>query len=206
MKRLFSIMIFVLTVASVGCGGATSETGDRNVILGVAWPAEVFALESPEQAVTVHFTSLDSGSIESSTELTESGSQSLYTGTVSGLDAGNYEIQIDVETLWNGTPATFIPSLEYKGQINLVEGQSDIVVDLAPSEWFMDFDADLDGLNNLSEMVAGTHPLDEDTDADGIVDGSDNCPVVANPDQSDLDADGIGDLCDPDPQNMGSVS
>lgn len=36
-----------------------------------------------------------------------------------------------------------------------------------------------------------------DKDGDGIVDASDNCPLVANPTQSDVDLDGIGDACDP---------
>jgi hypothetical protein len=35
-----------------------------------------------------------------------------------------------------------------------------------------------------------------DADGDGIADSVDNCPNVANIDQSDVDADGIGDLCD----------
>lgn len=36
-----------------------------------------------------------------------------------------------------------------------------------------------------------------DTDADGVVDSSDNCPVNANADQADNDSDGKGDACDP---------
>jgi len=34
-----------------------------------------------------------------------------------------------------------------------------------------------------------------DTDGDGIPDGCDNCPGVANPEQADSDGDGIGDAC-----------
>jgi gliding motility-associated-like protein len=37
-----------------------------------------------------------------------------------------------------------------------------------------------------------------DTDVDGVPDDIDNCPNVANPDQSDDDMDGIGNYCDPD--------
>ena len=37
-----------------------------------------------------------------------------------------------------------------------------------------------------------------DSDGDGIVDVSDNCDFVVNPEQLDTDGDGIGDLCDPD--------
>ena len=35
-----------------------------------------------------------------------------------------------------------------------------------------------------------------DTDNDAIPDVSDNCPMIANTDQSDVDRDGVGDLCD----------
>lgn len=35
-----------------------------------------------------------------------------------------------------------------------------------------------------------------DSDADGIPDNSDNCPLVANPDQADTNNNGIGDACE----------
>jgi hypothetical protein len=35
-----------------------------------------------------------------------------------------------------------------------------------------------------------------DTDGDGVFDGADNCPTVANPGQEDNDADGKGNVCD----------
>jgi Ca2+-binding RTX toxin-like protein len=43
----------------------------------------------------------------------------------------------------------------------------------------------------------------QDTDGDGDFDGYDNCPLDANPDQTDTDADGKGDACDPDDDNDG---
>jgi hypothetical protein len=47
-----------------------------------------------------------------------------------------------------------------------------------------------------------TNPdYDADPDNDGAVTGRDNCPFVANPDQSDLDFDLLGDACDPNNNN-----
>ena len=40
-----------------------------------------------------------------------------------------------------------------------------------------------------------------DADQDGVLDGSDNCPNVANPTQLDTDSDGDGDACDTDDDN-----
>jgi hypothetical protein len=46
--------------------------------------------------------------------------------------------------------------------------------------------------------VTGLSRLNLDSDADGIVQMFDNCPSIANTDQSDLDGDLVGDLCDGD--------
>lgn len=40
-----------------------------------------------------------------------------------------------------------------------------------------------------------------DADGDGVSDAADNCPQIANPDQSDRDLDLIGDACDPFPDD-----
>ena len=39
-----------------------------------------------------------------------------------------------------------------------------------------------------------------DGDGDGIWNGHDNCPTIANPSQSDIDNDAVGDACDTDPR------
>lgn len=42
-----------------------------------------------------------------------------------------------------------------------------------------------------------------DRDGDGIANASDNCPMVANPDQADGDGDGVGDKCEITNPDMG---
>ncbi len=55
-------------------------------------------------------------------------------------------------------------------------------------------DNDGDGAGNNS---------DTDDDNDGVVDTSDNCPLIANASQLDTDGDGQGDTCDADDDNDG---
>lgn len=75
--------------------------------------------------------------------------------------------------------------------------QSDVcsVMNAFAAVGYGDSDVDCDGvLDNV----------DEDNDGDGIVDRSDNCPGVFNPEQDDLDGDGIGDRCDADRDGDGT--
>lgn len=61
-------------------------------------------------------------------------------------------------------------------------------------------DSDGDGIANTSDncpLLANANQTDFDGDGDG--DACDNCPDDSNPDQVDTDADTIGDVCDPFP-------
>ncbi|MCH1553626.1 MAG: cohesin domain-containing protein, partial [Luminiphilus sp.] len=65
-----------------------------------------------------------------------------------------------------------------------------------------DTDDDNDGLLDEDEVIAGTNPLNPDTDADGSTDGYDVFPLDAA-EQSDWDSDGLGDIADTDDDNDG---
>jgi len=45
-------------------------------------------------------------------------------------------------------------------------------------------------------------PPNPDIDGDGVPNDSDNCPLIANPNQSDVDGDQVGDVCDNAPNDF----
>lgn len=66
-----------------------------------------------------------------------------------------------------------------------------------------DPDPDGDGLDDAAELAKGTDRLRADTDADGVNDGEDTCPLQADRVGADTDGDGAGDACDPDDDGDG---
>ena len=61
-------------------------------------------------------------------------------------------------------------------------------------------DGDIDGLPDLCDPTPAVQDIDED--GDGWLNRGDNCPTVANADQSDVDRDSLGDVCDDDPVGL----
>ncbi len=58
-------------------------------------------------------------------------------------------------------------------------------------------DSDGDGVADVSDNCPSVANADQtDTDGDGLGDACDNCPGKANQDQKDQDGDGVGDACD----------
>lgn len=64
-----------------------------------------------------------------------------------------------------------------------------------------DLDDDNDGLADTTEIAGGSDPKRGDTDGDGVIDGSDNCVLIANVDQLNADSDALGNTCDSDDDN-----
>ena len=104
-------------------------------------------------------------------------------------------------------------STTYSGMITATDGDGDGIadaMDLCPSVFDpirplddgAQPDFDLDGLGDACDPCpfdvtsACALPNPDDRDADGVLDATDNCPGLANPDQADDDSDGRGDACD----------
>ncbi len=62
---------------------------------------------------------------------------------------------------------------------------------------YQNFDVDSDGVDNGSDNCPTiANSSQADADGDGVGDACDNCVNTANLDQADADGDGIGDVCD----------
>jgi hypothetical protein len=70
---------------------------------------------------------------------------------------------------------------------------------------FQVFDRPLTDSEIEASYRASLSACDTDVDGDGVLDASDNCPLIANADQADNDHDGFGDACDADDDNDGGV-
>ena len=59
------------------------------------------------------------------------------------------------------------------------------------------------GLIGNGQTEVRSIAVDLDSDGDGVLNSTDNCPALANADQADLDADAVGDVCDSDQDGDG---
>ena len=76
------------------------------------------------------------------------------------------------------------------GAFQLIEGSDCSVYEEPPGTFILSCTAELEHFS----IYAMVSELDDDDD--GILEGMDNCPEIANPGQEDGDNDGAGDVCD----------
>jgi hypothetical protein len=168
-----------------------------------------FALPASAQAASI---TVDQQCIESVTPEPGGG---LVSGTFSGVQAdASYSRQGFVSAEHNGAESPSNFWVHYGGQSTQVDAQgngsfsftlgADYGSQLPDTLWVT-----LRMTNGLwTEFAAVEVPVcgreqEPDSDADGIVDASDNCPSIANADQLDQDGDGVGNACDPDQDGDG---
>jgi hypothetical protein len=88
-----------------------------------------------------------------------------------------------------------------------IGSRSDGSIQLSPLQQFNGlidevdfFDRALTASEVAAIYAAGALGKCPDGDGDGVADSQDNCPNIANPNQSDADGDGLGDACDNCPE------
>ena len=88
----------------------------------------------------------------------------------------------------------------FTGSFSPIENLSDLYGNEMTGEWIIQIEDNFEGTSgNLTDaelQICYSGEIILDTDNDSIADFKDNCPTIANIDQSDSDRDGLGDLCD----------
>jgi hypothetical protein len=124
--------------------------------------------------------------------------------TVRVRDSFGTTIHADMRTLLSapGLPGDF----NANGHVDQTDGtviQAAIGTTWGHPSFVVGADFDGNGLVSSADyqmweayFACDSNPNKIDTDADGVADPCDNCPLAANLDQVDTDHDGIGDVCD----------
>ena len=105
---------------------------------------------------------------------------------------------------WTGTDAT-ITEYAYNFSLNAANGETDLtgVTNIIFRIVFVSDDLITQEGVIVDDFVVEGFVDDEDDDNDGILDVDDNCPLIANADQTNTDGDTEGDACDLDDDNDG---
>jgi hypothetical protein len=193
--------------ASLGSGDVNGD-GKADLALGLQSGTQTPASATPHDGNILLDVSTDSG----------------HSGLGSLRDIGTMARGVTVTDV-NGDQYSDIIGAEYNGKVQLLrqlipqdsdgDGISDYVDNAPLTENAPRIDMNTDGslnfrdqLDNDFDTVLGDpenaatwlrlgDPDDPDDDNDGVSDGSDNCPFVANGSQGGTDGDGMGDACDP---------
>lgn len=93
----------------------------------------------------------------------------------------------------NGAPAkSFVCHVDSLGSFRLLE----LTTSALPAHMAHGDGSPGGPVPNQAEVFGQACERLPDGDQDGVADGVDNCPAVANPDQADVDEDGTGNACD----------
>ncbi len=242
-SRWFLSLGALVVLAACGSGSNDDSSASRSIQVRIGEPSSLSSLPADQRTVKLelfYFVDGQEGSKAFETSLIANTDRTAWNGRIDSLAPGRYLAKVYLSQPWNENTIqtdlspSDLPSEEsiqnisvalFSSPTEIVVGQENVIIDIAPADFSISIDDDNDGLNNLAEILGTTDPLKNDTDNDGIPDGldvfpnistefgdadgdsvgdnQDNCIQVANGDQTDFDEDQQGDACDVDDDNDG---
>lgn len=157
--------------------------------------------EFPATEVAMKFTNNTSSTVELS-DVSWSGSYSPQFSTLqvapdasvaAGLERKQvHTSQFSFNAIDPNTSESCFFTVTYNGDTLSIQG---VTTSHRPADCQAEVENSTENRHRIRFTMANGDPA-ADTDEDGIVDGEDNCPLVANPNQENIDADVFGDACD----------
>jgi hypothetical protein len=182
-----------LLAADTSLYGGANQSLLRSVLSTRGLLDLVHADDAPGGATPLTVPAQFSGELDASTDTHDVYALDLTGGhglTVRMSGAGDFDLRLYPPGTTNVLATTALAGSTTPGTSN----ESLSYLPTASGTYYLDVAA-VGGAGSYTLQTLG------DADGDGAVDGSDNCPSVANGDQRDTDGDHIGDACDKFPRD-----
>ena len=201
-----------IEIKNVSGSSINLDTYELRLINGNGYPAVYDTINLPSVTLNSHdyYVICTSSATFPTCDMVVPVSQNLIQN---GGSSGSTD-EPDAVALYNDT--TQIDTVSYEGSVPGYTEVTGAVGDTATGQAAKGIsrcpDGQDTGNNNVDFTFIDITPgvtnacLNSDSDSDGVFDSQDNCPTVANSDQSDSDNDNLGDVCDLCPNTPDSAN
>ncbi|QQR81237.1 MAG: hypothetical protein IPJ69_03620 [Deltaproteobacteria bacterium] len=177
-SRLIIFLSLLTILSACGSGSSSDSSATRSIQVRIGEPASLSSLPPDQRTVTLalfYFVDGREGSKASEVILTANADRSAWNGRIDSLAPGRYLAKVFLSQSWNEnsvqtdlSPSTSeapeenfqsIPIALFSAPTDIVVGQENIIIDIAPVDFSVSLDEDNDGLSNLAEILGTTDPL-----------------------------------------------